>query len=119
MKKFVRFIAALGLCGIIAWPTPSFAAPMPSPEGAFLCLAGKLQGGEGGAACTVYTADFFNLWYPNKMACDRGLTKMARANYLLRAPALVDSVWYAPIVEAYGGCAEMPPFEEPDAHGHY
>ncbi len=114
----------IGLLIFFLWPglCPSLsygAAPVPSPQGALLCLAGKVQGQEGGSACAIYTRDFFNIWVPGRQPCSIFATLVARYNYLksekINIPDESDlnAHFYVPVIKAYGECVDMPAFPEP------
>ncbi len=117
MKSVSVFLAALWLscagsfCAFGQNAVDVFGAA--SPEGAYVCLAGKMRGQEGGPACTTYTNAFFSIWVPDKLTCSAFATMGARYRYLVIGTNVPNDDFTLALIETFGGCVGMPYFPPP------
>jgi len=112
MKKHSPLFAFLCVACLFALPL-SAQDLAPSPEGAYVCLAGKLRGQEGGPACLAHTRDFFSLWLPSKTTCSPFATMGARYRYLVAGTNVPQDDFTIALIHTFGACVDMPAFPPP------
>ncbi|HTR09054.1 MAG TPA: killer protein [Paraburkholderia sp.] len=77
------FVVAAAVCTALAGVTPARADDdNQNACGAVLCLAGLMQGANGGRDCRQYEADYFSIVRYHHGHFDLGGTSRARGDYL-------------------------------------
>lgn len=112
MEKLSSSFAVLCVACLFVFPSQAQDIA-PSPEGAYVCLAGKMRGQEGGPACIAYTRDFFSLWLPSKVTCSPFATANARYRYLVEGTNVPQDDFTIALIHTFGSCVDMPAFPPP------
>lgn len=82
MQFRTSFVVAVAVCAVLTAATKARADDNQSACGAVLCLAGLMQGGNGGRECSQYEADYFSIVRYHHGHFDLSGTSNARGDFL-------------------------------------
>ncbi|MFL9996510.1 TrbM/KikA/MpfK family conjugal transfer protein [Paraburkholderia sediminicola] len=101
-----RLIVVL-ICSAVAIPTVAVADDDTSACGAVLCLAGLMDGGNGGGQCNQYERDYFSIVRYHHGHFDLSGTSSARGDFLNQCQS-VGSDQKGSVNSKYGGVENGP-----------